>query len=301
MASRVLVTGATGFVGRRLVTHLMAAGYEVGAVAIDGRATPASVEAFCVDVRDAVALARVVEAFAPDRVVHLAALSHVGESWRRIPDYFAINVQGAENVFAAAGGRPKIFMSSAEVYGVVPDDEQPISERRALGPRTPYALTKAAAERLALAAGATVVRSFNLIGPGQATTFALPDFAAQLAAIERGERPPEIAVGNLSARRDFVHVDDAVEALTLLVARPEPGEVLNLASGEDYSISLLLDRLLELSGLAVTRIEDPTRLRPVDVPRLCGDATRLRALGWMPRRGVDRGLAELLAEARHGT
>ena len=298
MAHRILVTGATGFIGRRLVANLVRAGNEVGAIAIDERETVDEIEGFRVDIRDLPALTRVVDAFAPERIVHLAALSHVGESWRRIPDYFAINVQGAENVFRAAAGRPLLFMSSAEVYGLVPDAEQPIVEARAPAPRTPYALTKAAAERLALAAGATVVRSFNLIGPGQATNFALPDFAAQLTAIARGERPAEIAVGNLSARRDFVHVDDAVDALALLAARPAAGEIFNLASGDDWSISELLDSMVMLSGLAVTRLEDPTRLRPVDVARLCGDASRLRALGWEPRRGVERGLADVLAGAR---
>ena len=190
-----------------------------------------------------------------------------------------------------------LFMSSAEVYGLVPDEAQPIPESRQVAPRTPYALTKAAAERLALAAGSTVVRSFNLIGAGQAPSFALPSFAAQLAAIESGAEPV-LSVGNLSARRDFVHVDDAVSALVRLAEAPQPGEIYNLASGEDHSIAELLTRLVALSGLEVRREEDPEKLRPVDVPRLCGDATRLRALGWAPERGVEAALRDLFAEAR---
>ena len=83
-------------------------------------------------------------------------------------------------------------------------------------------MTKAAAERLVLAAGGTVVRSFNLLGAGQAASFALPSFAAHLAAIERGAEPL-LAVGNLSARRDFVHIDDAVMALAQLAEEPQPG------------------------------------------------------------------------------
>ncbi len=297
MPLRILVTGATGFVGRRLVGRLAAAGHRVGAVAIDEHQLSAAADRFAVDIRDAGALTEVVARFAPDRIVHLAALSHVGESWRRIPDYFAINVLGVEHVLTAAGGCPLLFMSSAEVYGLVPDEEQPIPERREVSPRTPYAMTKAAAERLVLAAGATVVRSFNLIGAGQAASFALPSFAAQLAAIERGAEPL-LAVGNLSARRDFVHIEDAVTALARLAEEPHPGEIFNLASGVDHSIAELLERLIALSGLAVCCREDPEKLRPVDVPRLCGDAARLRALGWEPQRGVDAALADLFAEAR---
>ena len=294
---RVLVTGATGFVGRRLVARLAAAGHRVGAAAIDHHVLATAEDGFAVDIRDAAALAEVVARFAPDRIVHLAALSHVGESWRRIPDYFAINVLGVEHVLACARGCPVLFMSSAEVYGLVPDEAQPIPESRQVSPRTPYALTKAAAERLALAAGATVVRSFNLIGGGQAPSFALPSFAAQLAAIESGA-DPLLSVGNLSARRDFVHIEDAVTALLQLAVDPQPGEVFNLASGEDHSISELLERLIALSGLAVRCKEDPEKLRPVDVPRLCGDAARLRALGWVPERGVEAALSDLIAEAR---
>ncbi len=294
---RILVTGATGFVGRRLAERLAAAGHWVGAAAIDQQELPFAAERFAVDIRNADSLSAAVGQFVPDRIVHLAALSHVGESWRRIPEYFAINVLGVENVLGAARGCPVLFMSSAEVYGLVPDAEQPIVESRALSPRTPYALTKASAERLALAAGATVVRSFNLIGAGQAPNFALPSFAAQLAAIERGA-PPQLSVGNLSARRDFVHIEDAVSALVQLAEAPQPGAVLNLASGVDHSIAELLERLIALSGQTVSCAEDPEKLRPVDVPRLCGDASRLRVLGWEPALGVDRALADLLAEAR---
>lgn len=297
MPLRILVTGATGFVGKRLAGRLAAAGHRVGAVAIDQQDLPFACDRFAVDIRDAAELSATVARFAPDRIVHLAALSHVGESWRRIPEYFAINVLGVENVLAAARGCPVLFMSSAEVYGLVPDEEQPIPEVRPLSPRNPYALTKAAAERLALAAGGTVVRSFNLIGAGQAPSFALPSFASQLAAIECGA-PPLLSVGNLSARRDFLHIDDAVAALVRLAEAPQAGAVFNLASGVDYSISELLGRLIVLSALDVRCAEDPEKLRPVDVPRLCGDASRLRALGWVPERGVDAALADLFAEAR---
>jgi GDP-4-dehydro-6-deoxy-D-mannose reductase len=188
MRLRVLITGATGFVGRRLVEHAARRGHAVAAMANDATPPPEGVEKLCVDVRDRAAVGAAVAAFAPRRIVHLAALSHVGESWRRIPETFAINVLGAEHVLEAApSGTEVLFMSSAEVYGLVPDDEQPIVEERPAAPRTPYALSKAAAERLMLRAGATVIGSFNLIGAGQAPTFALPDFARQLAGIAAGQ------------------------------------------------------------------------------------------------------------------
>lgn len=294
---RALLTGASGFLGRRLAARLERDGCTVVGVCLDRLGLPESIPIHAVDVRDADGLARVVASESPDVVVHLAALAHVGESWRRMPEYFAINVLGTENVAAAARGRRIVFASSAEVYGAVPEAEQPIDERRALAPRSPYALTKAAAERLALAAGAVVARCFNLVGGGQTRTFALPSFAAQLAAIAAGRVPPVLKVGNLTARRDFVHVEDGVEALALLVERGVAGEVYNVASGRALSIAEALDRLVRLTGLEVALEEDPERLRPVDVPLLCGDAGRLRALGWSGRHGFDAALEELWREA----
>ena len=295
---RVLVTGASGFLGRHLVAHFAHEGATVTALGLDRGPLPESVALERADVRDREAVARAVERAAPDLVVHLAALSHVGDSWKRMAEYFDVNVLGTENVAAAAAGRRWLFSSSAEVYGAVPEPEQPIAETRPVAPRTPYALTKAAAERIALAAGAVVVRMFNLAGPGQASGFALPAFATQLAAIDRAEAPAVLRVGNLTARRDFVHVEDAVEGIARLAARGEAGGTYNLASGRAVSIAEALDRLCAVAGVVARREEDPERLRPVDVPLLAGDASRLTALGWRPRRGLDEALAGLWREAR---
>jgi len=295
---RVLLTGASGFVGRRLGARLAAAGHAVGGLAHDLAGLPEGVEPLPADVRDRAAVARAAERFAPDTVVHLAALSHVGESWRRIDEYYEVNVLGTEHALAAAGGRRFLLASSAEVYGLVPAAEQPIREARPLAPRSPYALTKAVAERLALAAGASIARLFNLAGPGQAPTFALPSFAAQLAAIEAGDAEPVLKVGNLTAERDFLHVEDGAAGLARLAEAAAPGEVYNVASGRAVSIAGALERLIAISGLSVRVEEDPERLRPVDVPRLCGDASRLRALGWRPERDLDAALADVWAAAR---
>lgn len=293
---RVLVTGASGFLGRRLVTRLAASGAQVGALALDALDLGPEVEWLHVDIRDADAVERTFAGFAPESVVHLAALAHVGESWRRPADYFAINVAGADHVFRAARARGAklLFASSAEVYGEVPESEQPIVESRSLQPRSPYALTKAAAELLALRDGATVVRAFNLVGPGQAPAFALPSFAEQLARLQTAPTAERVLrVGNLAARRDFVHVDDAIDGLLLLLGAPRPGEVFNLASGVAYSIQEALDGLIAVSGLEVRLETDPGRFRPVDVAVLRGDARRLRALGWSPQRTLAQALAAI--------
>ena len=227
----VLITGVGGFVGSRLARHLLARGDRVSGTYVDARPALEGVELSEADLLDRAALERAVREAAPDAIVNLAGLSHVGESWKRMGDYFRANVLGTENLLAAAAGRRVVIASSAEVYGAVPEAEQPIAEDRPVDPQTPYALTKAAAERLALGHGAVVTRSFNMIGAGQARNFALPSFAAQLAAIARGEREPVLKVGNLSARRDFVPVEDGVAAYRLLAERGSPGGIYNVASG----------------------------------------------------------------------
>ena len=310
--TRVLVTGAEGFVGGRLVPRLLERGANVVACHAPGTAPPefqlsALLRDGCdrveLDICDRGEVERVLGAQAPDAVVHLAGLSDVGASWQRIDDYYRVNVEGSEFVAAAARALSDscrlIVASSAEVYGRVPEDELPAGEERPLRPRSPYAVTKAAVERLTLHQGAIAARSFNLIGPGQSVQFALPSFAAQLAEIDAGRKEPLLRVGNLTSRRDFVHVDDGAEAYAILVECGEPGHAYNVARGEAVELASALSRLIEISGVSTEIREDPDRLRPADVPVLCGDASRLQALGWRPRRSFDQALEAIWADARN--
>ena len=292
---RYLVTGASGFVGSRLVRRLAEAGEELAGTFFGDAPRPTGVEMREIDLRDRAALNAVVEELDPQVIIHLAGLSHVGASWRALADYFQVNVLGTENLLRAAAGRRLVMASSAEVYGLVPEDEQPLSEERRLAPQSPYALTKAAAERLVLPAGGIIVRSFNVVGPGQAANFALPAFAAQLAAIRAGSQKAILKVGNLAACRDFLHLDDAVDGYLAVAARGIEGEVYNLGSGETRSIGDMLDRLVAVSRVAARVEIDPQRFRPVDLPLLQADASRLRALGWAPRRTLEAALEELWA------
>ncbi len=295
---RVLITGISGFLGRHLAPKLLAEGHEVFGIRLDeGEALEGVVERQ-VDILNVPDLNSVVADFSPEVVVHLAGLSHVGRSWDQMPEYFAVNVLGVENVLAAATGAKVIFASSSEVYGAVPPEQQPILESRRPAPRNPYGLTKAASERMILAAGGIVVRTFNLIGPGQETIFALPGFAAQLAGQtgrtgQTGADSAVIKVGNLEAKRDFVHVSDGADAYAILVEHGEPGGIYNLGGGRPTSIREALDRLIEITGQTVSIEIDSERLRPIDIPLLCADASKLKELGWRPRLGLTRALEDL--------
>lgn len=290
----LFITGIGGFVGHRLARQALARGLRVSGSHLEPGVEVPGATLHRVDLLDREGMCRVLGGDPPDAVVHLGGLSHVGESWQRMADYFRVNVLGTENLLAAAPAEARVVVaSSSEVYGDVPEDEQPIRENRRLDPRTPYALTKASAERLALLSGAVVVRSFNLVGPGQASNFALPAFAGQLAAIARAEQAPVLRVGNLTARRDFVHVDDGAAAYLRVAEAGRPGETYNLATGLATSIEEALALLTRVSGVEARVEVDPARVRPVDLPLLCGDASHLQALGWEPRLGLEEALRDL--------
>lgn len=292
---KALVTGAGGFVGRHLVTHLGSAGDEV--VVLGGS----------VDVTDAEAVRAAVGKTAPDAVYHLAALSHVGDSWDAPARVFRVNAEGTLNVLRACtvGGVARVLVvGSADEYGVVDPADLPLGEDAPLRPVTPYAASKVAAEFLALQAhlgdalGAIRVRAFNHTGPGQSERFVVPAVAHRIAEAEAtGDR--RLRLGSLDAVRDFTDVRDVVRAYRLLVERAEPGAVYNVCSGEGVSVADIVERLVAASGAELEIVIDPELVRPVEVPRLVGDNARLReATGWVPEIPLERTLADVLADAR---
>ncbi len=295
---KVFVTGIEGFIGRHLASELVAGGHQVAGSFLAGAppALPGVVVELC-DILDRAALSRLLERFAPDALVHLAGLSHVGASWQQVAEYHQANVVGTLRVLEAAPPETRLVLaSSAEVYGRVNEREQPIGEGMELRPRTPSAMSKAAAELL-LRDRAIVVRMFTVVGAGQSPRFALPGFAEQLAEIARGLKPPVVRVGNLESRRDFVDVRDCVAAYRLLIERGVPGEAYNVATGRAVSIAQALQLLIEIAGVAVQVSTEAERVRTVDVPLVAGDANKLRRLGWRPRYRLEDALDTLWREA----
>ena len=294
---RALITGGDGFVGRWLAAHLGESGDDV--VTIDRE----------VDVADGRALKPVVAGAAPDVVYHLAALSHVGQSWEEPGEVLRVNVLGTAEVLAAARSLPRpplvIVVSSAEVYGAVRPDQLPIGENVPPAPVTPYAASKAAAEHVALQAWrgfgqpVVVVRPFNHIGPAQAPTFAVSALARRVVEARRASAAT-LAVGTLSTRRDFTDVRDVVRSYRLLAESGEPGSVYNVCSGRAVAIADIAASLLSLAGADLDLVTDPALLRPVDVPELRGDGSALyAATGWTPSIALEQTLRDVLAYWEH--
>jgi GDP-4-dehydro-6-deoxy-D-mannose reductase len=289
----VLITGVAGFVGSHLGRHLVERGYRVSGTFIGEKPGLDGVELIEADLLDAPRLAEILGETAPDGIVHLAGLSHVGESWQRPELYFRVNVLGSENLLRAARGTRVVVASSAEVYGMVSEEEQPLTELHDLAPTSPYGMSKAAMERIASYHDATIARSFNICGPGQSPQFALPAFARQLRAIADGEQAPVIRVGNLSARRDFIHVDDAVAGYRTLLEKGHPGQAYNIGSGQAHSIEGALRELIRISGVSPEVEVDPSRFRSVDVPLLVASTKPLQSLGWAVEKTFPEALQDL--------
>jgi GDP-4-dehydro-6-deoxy-D-mannose reductase len=290
---RALVTGASGFVGRYLSARLAAD--EVDVFATGG---PHEGEtSFPIDLRDIDSLHAAFDLAQPDTVFHLAAQAFVPRAIEAPAETYETNVIGTANVLAAlraSRDRTKrdirfVFVSSAEVYGVQPEDRMPIDESRATNPSNPYAASKAAAEAIVLGevrsygVDAVITRAFNHIGPGQNDRFAVPAFAAQLAKIAGGSEPV-LLVGNLEPRRDFLDVRDVVDAYAALARDGRGGEIYNVCSGSAISIREILGELIRIANVPVEVREDPARMRAADVPVLYGSNEKLHAAtGWSPR------------------
>jgi GDP-4-dehydro-6-deoxy-D-mannose reductase len=288
---RTLVTGANGFAGRHASERLQAGG--------------ATVIAFAGDIRDAEACRAQVAAAAPEAVLHLAAIASVADAWRQPDAVHAVNVDGTRALLGAvraeAPAARVVFVSSAEVYGVVAEEAQPIAEDAPLAPGSPYAASKAEAEGIALASGldCVVARPFPHIGPGQDARFAIASFAAQIAAIEHGDRSAVLRVGNLDARRDLCDVRDVAAAYEALLQTPGAHGAYNVCSGVAHRIGDVLDRLLALATCEIAVEADPDRLRPSDLPLLLGDPSRIASeLGWQAEIPLEQTLADVLGQAR---
>ncbi|MGH7272394.1 MAG: GDP-mannose 4,6-dehydratase, partial [Polyangiaceae bacterium] len=126
--------------------------------------------------------------------------------------------------------------------------------------------------------------------------FAIPSFARQVRAANKTGPRSTLLVGDLNPVRDFSHVKDVISAYRLLLERGVAGEAYNVCSGKERTIRSVLDELLDLAGVQADVRVDPSKLRPVDIPRLVGSAAKLRALGWEPRFTVRDALRDLLGE-----
>jgi 3-dehydroquinate synthase len=335
VSSRILVTGAQGFLGRFLVAHLLET--EQGSEVLGLGRSPRLEDSFThaiqwgtsrvkapltEELRAALAspryhyasldlmrqpeLAGLLADFRPHRVFHLASGLRDAP-----PDHlFRTNAEGTISLIEAiresgVDAPMLVFGSTGFLYGAVEQDRLPIREDTPCAPIDLYGVSKLAAENASQIltrrydVPAVWARIFNLVGPGQEERHVCGRLTSQAAAIAEGLLPPIMEIEPLTATRDFLDVGDAASAVVLLAARGEPGHVYNLGSGIESPVQQVFECILHCAGLD-GEVEIETRTaRPADIPRYVADVTRLRSLGFTARHPLERSLADLMSYYRH--
>ncbi len=310
---RILITGAGGFVGHHLAEHLrdsQPTATLYGTTLFPGETVSPAIDiSRRIDLKEARQTRDLLRDCAPDLIYHLAAQAFVPRSFEDPWETLENNIRSQLNIIQAClelDLTPRmLIISSAEIYGAVAPAHLPLDERAELRPSNPYSVSKVAQDMLALqfqlSHGLPIMRArpFNHIGPGQNARFVAPAFAIQIAKIEANQQAPYIYVGNLAAKRDFTDVRDIVRAYKLIAEKGEPGQAYNVASGRAISIRHILNSLLGLTDMHIEVRVDQARLRPVDIPEIRGDASKLRRdTGWQPKYTLQDTLIDLLAECR---
>ena len=306
---KILITGATGFVGRHLAESLASTTEcEIYGTSLtdSGPQKGSGIQLEKIDLTSFDAVLSLIEKIKPDQIYHLASLTSPSESFSNPTPVVLANIEIQMNLLNAVNnsGLTKtrlLLVSSADVYGLVDSADLPIDEQTQMRPSNPYAVSKIAQDYLGLQyylaykLDIVRVRPFNHTGPGQSDSFAIPSFAHQIAQIEKGEQKAVLKVGSLSAKRDFTDVRDIVRGYAQLMEKGISGEVYNIGSGKSHSMQKLLDILLSLSTKKIEVQEDSAKFRPSDVVNVYCDYKKLNSqTGWSPEIPIEKTLQDTL-------
>jgi GDP-4-dehydro-6-deoxy-D-mannose reductase len=281
--NRALVTGGDGFLGKALVRRLRLEGAFVCSLGrIDG------------DISEAVTFEKLPKV---DVVYHLAGRTFVPDSWLHPEQFMCSNVIGTQNVINYCNRcGAKLVYASAYIYGI--PKLLPIDESHEVQANNPYAMSKYLAEQLCsfgsryLSVPTTVLRIFNVYGPGQKSDFLIPTIVKQVLFGEK------VKVKDLSPRRDYVYIDDLVDALIRAGNSLAVFDLFNLGSGQSNSVAELIAAVQLAAGTSLPVVVDDTP-RQNEILDVVADCSRAReVLGWLPRTSIEDGMRLMVATAR---
>lgn len=310
---RVLVTGISGFIGSHLAEYLTQA---LPNVELFGLVRPRAclsalkkvadrVKILEADVRDQASVLKALSEVRPDRIFHLAGQSAVETSFRAPAETFSTNALGTVHLLEALLElqiNPVVLIaSSAEVYGLAYADELPLKETAAFRPLNSFGVSKAAQDLLGFqyykAYGLKVIRAriFNTLGPRQPVYYQVSSLARQIVEIEKKKRDPVLKVSNLENKKDYTDIRDLVRALWLISEKSEPGEVLNLGSGQAWSGNEILKLMLGMTRAKLVLENDDKKSTLPEPPILLADISRLvRLTGWKPQISLKQSILDLI-------
>ena len=314
---KILITGISGFVGGHFVHYLTTHYHDLEIHGIS-RSKPAwdfvDIPPQLInghyfhqaDLNDIPRIKLLIEDIQPDYIIHLAAQSSVAESWKTPVFSFLNNTNIFLNIIDTVrlndNAARVLSIGSSEQYGIVSENDLPISEDRPQSPENPYAVARVAQEYLAriYAKGYDLdiccTRSFNHCGPGQTDRFVVSAIVKQFVKVAKGIQKPVINIGNGAIVRDFVDVHDVIEAYDLLVTKGKKGEVYNICSGQGRAIRDIVTMCSKMLGIQVEVHQEQSQIRPVDNPRIIGSYKKIqRDLGWEPTTPFEQSLRSIYA------
>lgn len=308
---RILVTGATGFVGGHLLERLVTEDHRLyglcrrGQWPLDLRHLADRVELLQGELTDLARIEAILKQTQPQWIIHLAGYANPARSYVETDLCWRDNLHGTRSLYDAVvrtGQRPRIlFVSTGLIYGEPDEPGGACDERTTLKPATPYAASKASADLLSYQytrfPGLDIIRIrlFNQIGPRQSADYAIANFARQIAAAEVGRQVPIIETGDLSAQRDITDVRDMVAAFPLLLASGRMGEAYNAGRGQTYRVGDLLQQLIQMARIPLQVCERREGQRSRDTLVTRANAQKLyQCTGWVPRIPMEQTLQDIL-------
>jgi nucleoside-diphosphate-sugar epimerase len=281
LAGNVLVTGGTGFIGSALVNRLTRSGHKV--IALGSR--DGTIET--VDISEKLQGNKV------DHVVHLAGKTYVPDSWNKPEDFYRVNVQGTANVanYCRANGATLTYVS-AYVYGT--PSALPIREDSVIAPHNPYAQSKFLGEMVcqqfaqSFGLPVTILRPFNTYGIGQSAYFLIPKIIDQVLHAER------IELDSLTPKRDYIYIDDLVDAIAVSLGKTQSGSIYNLGSEVSISVENVV-RIVQVAAGTDKPVVSRDIHRENEVMDVVADISRFCAdFAWQPKFGFADGIAAIL-------
>ena len=309
---RVLITGASGFVGSHLAEYILSEHSDCEVFGVKRWRSARSnylpdIQWFECDLTDDSGIRKAIKYVQPDKIFHLAAQSHVDYSFDNPKQTLQDNIIGSLNLFEAVryacNGTPIILASTSEVYGQVFENETPIGEHNPMRPANPYAVSKCCVDLLAYQYNVCYnmniirVRGFTQTGPRQSPKFFLASFASQIAEIEKGKIDC-LEHGNLDSTRTILDVRDMVRAYWTISDRGSCENIYLVGGDTTKLVGEILKDLIGLAKVSIKTRLSFLRLRPADVTLQIPDSSRVRAMGWSPQIPYIKTISDTLEYCR---
>ena len=304
---KILITGASGFVASHLINKLIdLKKYDLYTITRNfPKVKISGVTNIVSDLRNASLIEKTIVYVQPDYLIHLAAESSVSYSWQEPNLSFNNNVNIYLNLLEAIRKNNLdtriLSIGSSEEYGVVPIEDVPINETTRTNPISPYAVARQAQSQLSKVYvkgfGMDIVstRSFNHFGYDQTKRFVIPIFIRKVLDQKYNHSENEIRVGDLKIIRDFIHVDDVINAYISLLEKGLKGEVYNVCNGEGIRLKELLLHIYKVVGIKPNYVIASEFIRPDDNPVIIGDNQKIiKATNWKPEKNIKEEITKMV-------